>query len=451
MLDPEGSLHLTERGKTLLKAACMRSTGACDRCGNTSDNTRPSCMFSTTETGMKLISCADRFAPQWTCWWVRCRFSLAIVSCIVWQPLAHSSTHKRAFLHYLCMIKSVHWIRISTRHFLVIWCPEREWLCSWSESHHQLAHMALRHSAPSTNTVNIDSTLDIDDVPTTVSDSKNPWAHSRSRSMFGQFAERASPVGCEPNEQFEDLTSHNFASMQGDSGMNSISSSSGSMTEVAATTIPSTESYDLAPEMGRDNESMGSLQEKDGAQPKTKSSGISHDITRKSTTKLSISSEAFAKNSCTSNREMRREIFVLNHQYSQLRPPRSWSPSSERGNTTLMPKRAHSTKSRWRSLQFKMRRRWMLKDNSLCRKLMKNSAEKKRFTQQTVNYLEGSCSIKIWEHSSYASQNSAFEAMEYERRRLQKSRIISVAGNTETRFSASTKSGSFAEATWVSV
>ena len=103
MLDPEGSPHLPERGQTLLKAACMRRTGACDCCGNTPDSTRPSCMFSTTETGMKPLLCADRFAPQWTCWLVRCRFSLAIVSCIVWQPLAHPSTHKHAFLHYLRM------------------------------------------------------------------------------------------------------------------------------------------------------------------------------------------------------------------------------------------------------------------------------------------------------------------------------------------------------------
>ena len=36
-----------------------------------------------------------------------------------------------------------------------------------------------------------------------------------------------------------------------------------------------------------------------------------------------------------------------------------------------------------------------------------------------VNYLKGNCRILIGEHSSYASQNSAVEAMEYERRRLQ--------------------------------
>ena len=64
--------------------------------------------------------------------------------------------------------------------------------------------------------------------------------------MFGYFAERASPTGHEPNEQFGDLTSCTFASMQGDSGTSSVSHSSVSMTEVAVTTIPGTESYDLA-------------------------------------------------------------------------------------------------------------------------------------------------------------------------------------------------------------
>ena len=77
----------------------------------------------------------------------------------------------------------------------------------------------------------------------------NQSAHSRLRSVFGYFAERASPTGYEPQaqEQFEDFTWHNFASSQGDSMTSSNSSFSGSMTEVVAPTIFGTELYDLAP------------------------------------------------------------------------------------------------------------------------------------------------------------------------------------------------------------
>ena len=93
-------------------------------------------------------------------------------------------------------------------------------------------------------------------------------------------------TGYEPNEQFENLTAHTVASIQGDSG-NGLNFSLRSMTEVAATTLPGTESFDHL-EMGCDNESMDteSLQEEDGARKKTKSPGVSDDITRKRTTKL---------------------------------------------------------------------------------------------------------------------------------------------------------------------
>ena len=43
-----------------------------------------------------------------------------------------------------------------------------------------------------TDTVNTDTTLDIDDTQATASDCNNPSEHSRFRSMFGFFAERAS-------------------------------------------------------------------------------------------------------------------------------------------------------------------------------------------------------------------------------------------------------------------
>ena len=78
-------------------------------------------------------------------------------------------------------------------------------------------------------------------------------------------------------------------------------------------------------EIGCDNEGMDtdSLQEEDGALRKTMSLGVPDDITNKRITKLFISSEAFPKNSCSSNKEMIKEISVLKQQYMQLRPLRS--------------------------------------------------------------------------------------------------------------------------------
>ena len=74
----------------------------------------------------------------------------------------------------------------------------------------------------------------------------NQSAHSRLRRVLGfVFAERASPTGCEPKdqEQLEDFMAQNFALVYGVSLTSSNASSSGSMAEVAATTITGTESY----------------------------------------------------------------------------------------------------------------------------------------------------------------------------------------------------------------
>ena len=94
------------------------------------------------------------------------------------------------------------------------------------------------------------NTLDIDDVPT--SSDCQPTAQSARfllRTVFGCISERAPPTGYEPNaqEQFEDFTSHNVASIQGVSLTSSNAPSSGSMTEVGTPTITSVESFDLAP------------------------------------------------------------------------------------------------------------------------------------------------------------------------------------------------------------
>ena len=94
------------------------------------------------------------------------------------------------------------------------------------------------------------NTLDIDDAPTS-SDCQPTAQSARSllRTVFGCISERAHPTGYEPNarEQFEDFTSHNFASIQGVSLTSLNAPSSGSMTEVGAPTITSAESFDLAP------------------------------------------------------------------------------------------------------------------------------------------------------------------------------------------------------------
>ena len=146
-----------------------------------------------------------------------------------------------------------------------------------------------------TDTMIMYTTLDIDDEQATVTNCNNRSAHSRFRSVFGYFAEQASPTGYEPNEQFEDKTSHNFASIQGDSGMSLISSSSTcSVTEVAATTLPSTESLMKHREIDSDNKitDTDSLQERDGTQKKNKSPEIFGDITSIRVTKLFISSDS---------------------------------------------------------------------------------------------------------------------------------------------------------------
>ena len=50
----------------------------------------------------------------------------------------------------------------------------------------------------------------------------NPSAKSSVRSTSGCLAEQASLTGYEPNEQLDDMTSNNFSSVQGDSGMSSV-------------------------------------------------------------------------------------------------------------------------------------------------------------------------------------------------------------------------------------
>ena len=63
---------------------------------------------------------------------------------------------------------------------------------------------------------------------------------------------------------------------------------------------------------------------------KTKSPGISGDTIHNRITKLFISSEAFTKNCCSSNREILKEVSVLKHQCLHLSLPRSYGTSAEK-------------------------------------------------------------------------------------------------------------------------
>ena len=117
--------------------------------------------------------------------------------------------------------------RISTRHILVILCPEKEWTGypGWIASPTSTHGVALlstlsnhrEHRQHPRHRLRAGHSLAF----------QCPSAHSRLRSLFGCFLDRASLAGCGPE------TSHNFASIQGGSGRILISSS-GSMAEVVA-------------------------------------------------------------------------------------------------------------------------------------------------------------------------------------------------------------------------
>ena len=71
----------------------------------------------------------------------------------------------------------------------------------------------------------------------------------KARNAVGHFFESVEPLrqdGCR-KVVVDDITSHNFASIPRDSGMSSTSFSICSETEVAASTISDTESFDHAP------------------------------------------------------------------------------------------------------------------------------------------------------------------------------------------------------------
>ena len=107
-------------------------------------------------------------------------------------------------------------------------------------------------------------------------------------SPFGYLAEQASLTGNEPNSQLDDMTSNNFASVQGDSGM-TLCLTSFHLTECVVTMIPA---GDRHPESahGNKNTNAGSLQEKHGAHERGKSFEILDDLANTKVTKPFIRS-----------------------------------------------------------------------------------------------------------------------------------------------------------------
>ena len=215
------------------------------------------------------------------------------------RTLAHASTHSRMCLHGS---------RLRPSRFIFA-APKV--MRSHSDLHPSLAWtLSLRYS----DTVHPDSTLDVDDTQATVSDSNKPSAHPRLRSVFGYFAERASPTGYEPNEQLEDLTSHNLRRCRVTLELAQSYLSSGSMSEVAATTIPGTELNDQARRYR--------MRQRYHGHRFSPREGQTHSASKR-ITKFFISSETLTRNSCCSSREILKEVFVLKHQYQHLSHLRS--------------------------------------------------------------------------------------------------------------------------------
>ena len=94
--------------------------------------------------------------------------------------------------------------------------------------------------------------------------------------------------------------------------------------------MSSSSTCSVTEEIGCDNKitDTDSLQERDEAQNKKKSSDIFDNVTSIKVTKLFISSEAYTRNSWFSNGGMRKGISVLKHQCLQLGPLCNCMPSS---------------------------------------------------------------------------------------------------------------------------
>ena len=82
-------------------------------------------------------------------------------------------------------------------------CALTEVICSHSDVRPSLAWMDTFPYY--TDTMHLDTTINIDHVQAAVTNCSNPSAHSRLRSVFGHFAEGASPTSHESNEKFGNI------------------------------------------------------------------------------------------------------------------------------------------------------------------------------------------------------------------------------------------------------
>ena len=164
-------------------------------------------------------------------------------------------------------------------------------------------------------------TLHTDDTPSTpkITRSQSEAAVTRQRTPAKEarlaiLLDRPLLQVYELYEQFDDMTSHNFASIQGDSGLSSMSfSSTCSVTEVATSTIPGTDSSSRAP--------LDRLRQQERGyrfSPREEWSSREHPIFRhirlnheQKVTKLFISFDAHTRSSCRSNTGKHRDNSLL--------------------------------------------------------------------------------------------------------------------------------------------
>ena len=295
-------------------------------------------------------------------------------------------------------------------------------------------------TAPSVNTLNTDTTRDNDDTESTVSDCNRPQAHCTLRVMFGHVAERASPTSYEANEQFEDLTSYKFASIQGDSGMSSISSTSGSMTEVAATTIPGVLCH-------RTQAPRDQLRQRGHGYIICPREGWSSKQNQIAKSLLRYYEQKDHK-ALHQHGSLHEEQLQQQQRFSKK--SRCWSINTwiysvacrflSDGTRRLCRKGRVCTKSGRRSSQFKLRRHLMLRNNSVVRKLVKKRCTWWTYQLPRGPFADSICGVFISKFSLWGDWMWKIT--------ITKSRILSVAESTETRFSAPTKSGPLPEVTW---
>ena len=220
--------------------------------------------------------------------------------------------------------------------------------------------------------------------------------------------------------------------------MNSVSSSSGSLTGVAATTIPGTESVDLVPRDRLRQRDHGhrfspregwSLNEKQIARNirryyKQKSHEALHQQRSFSRRTVAAATKGFSKKSPC--RSINAGISVFTQLIAEFQSiKRDTFAEKDEFKSIQMEKfafQAEETIEAQRNLY----------NQEAGEELRRNEDASSRLFNDLEDRLQN-------QYQESASLNSACEAIEYGRPRLQKSRIMSVAGDSETRYSAPTK------------